>query len=96
VHSSNAAHDVHIALIGDRLGLFAQDERQFTQSLVSTVGLRVERNDTAGTHWRPRAALTWKAAESTPLKDSYGRANRAPNAHQSKFDNGVDQTAFCQ
>ena len=96
MHSSNAAHDVHIALTGDLLGLFAKDERQFTQSLVSTVGLRVDRNGNAGTHWRPRAALTGKATEITPLKDLYGRANRAPNAHEGKFDNGVDQTAFCQ
>jgi iron complex outermembrane receptor protein len=90
-NSSNAANDVHIALTGYRLGFFGQDEWQITQTLASTVGLRVDRNDTTGTHWSPRAALIWRAAESTTLKALYGRANRAPNAYESKFGNGVDQ-----
>jgi iron complex outermembrane receptor protein len=91
--SSGATNDVHIALTGYRLGVFAQDEWQITQTLASTVGVRVDRNDLTGTHWSPRAALIWTPAQSTTLKALYGRANRAPNAFESKFGNGIDQTS---
>ncbi|WP_428422508.1 TonB-dependent receptor plug domain-containing protein [Methylibium sp.] len=90
---SQPANDIHISAPGYRAGVFAQDEWRLAGSLTTTLGLRIDRNDVTGTALSPRAALIWQATPATTLKALYGKAHRAPNAFESKFDDGVSQVA---
>ena len=65
---------------GYRLGLYVQDEWHLSETLVSTLGLREDRNDRTGTKASPRVALVWRPASYTTIKALYGRAHRAPAA----------------
>jgi len=98
--SEQAVHDLAtpvndfvIRSPGYRAGLYAQDEWRIAPTLSTTLGLRVDRNDTTGTQASPRAALIWQATTRTTLKALYGRAHRAPNAYERDYADGVSQIA---
>lgn len=67
---------------GWRAGVYVQDEWRMSESLVATLGLRVDRNNVNGTELSPRAALIWQAAPASTFKLMAGRAHRAPNASE--------------
>ncbi len=90
---SNPANDVFIPGSGWRAGVFLQDEWNLSPGLVTTLGLRLDRNDLGDTSASPRAALIWQATPTTTLKALYGRAHRAPNAYERDYDDGVSQVA---
>jgi outer membrane receptor protein involved in Fe transport len=74
---------------GYRAGVYAQDEWQLADTVSTSLGLRVDRNDTTGTRLSPRAALIWQAAPELTLKTIYGRAHRAPNSYERDYDDGI-------
>ena len=84
---------VHIDGKGYRAGLFGQHEWQISPSLSSTLGLRVDRNNSTGTRASPRAALIWQASAWTTLKLLYGTAQRAPNAYERDYHEKNSQVA---
>ncbi len=75
---------------GWRAGVYAQDEWRMSESLVATLGLRVDRNSANGTQSSPRAALIWQAAPASTLKLMAGRAHRAPNTAERDWAFGED------
>ena len=83
---ANAAGNMYIPRSGYRAGLYGQDEWHLTSWLESTLGLRIDRNDSTGTALSPRVALIWQAAASTTVKALYGVAHRAPNAFEDSTD----------
>ncbi len=90
---ANPANDIVIPGSGYRVGLYAQDEWRIGKTLTSTLGLRVDRNDTTGTKLSPRAALIWQTTPATTIKALYGRAHRAPSANERNYDDGFAQVA---
>jgi iron complex outermembrane receptor protein len=90
---SNPANDVDIRSSGWRAGVYAQDEWTLSDSLTATLGLRFDRNNFTGSALSPRAALVWRARPDTTLKAMYGRAQRAPNAYERDYGDGVSQVA---
>jgi outer membrane receptor protein involved in Fe transport len=85
--------NVSILGSGWRAGMYAQDEWTFSESLSSTLGLRVDRDNVTGTSLSPRAALIWKATPETTLKALYGRAHRSPNTFERDYQDSVTQIA---
>jgi outer membrane receptor protein involved in Fe transport len=86
---ANPANDVVVRKSGYRIAFYAQDEWQIADSLSATLGFRLDRNDVTGTQVSPRAGLIWRTLPETTLKALYGRANRAPNAFESGYDDGL-------
>lgn len=84
-------NDLVIPGSGWRLGAYLQDEWAWSDALVATLGLRVDRNDVTGNAVSPRAALIWKATPQTTVKALYGRAHRAPNAFERDYGDGYSQ-----
>jgi len=82
----NPAGTMYIPRSGYRAGLYGQDEWRLSNTLESTLGLRIDHNDVVGTATSPRAALIWHAAEATTVKAMYGIAHRAPNAFEDSTD----------
>ncbi|MFO1288817.1 MAG: TonB-dependent receptor, partial [Rubrivivax sp.] len=76
-----------------RVGVYAQDEWRLDPALLATLGLRIDRNDTAGSRFSPRAALIWQATPATSFKALFGRAHREPNAYERDYEDGVSQIA---
>lgn len=85
--------DMRILRAGWRAGIYFQDEWRLADAWSATLGLRVDRNDIAGTQLSPRAGLIWQAAPATTLKALYGRAHRTPNSYERNYDDGVSQVA---
>lgn len=77
---------VEIPGSGWRVGVYAQDEWALSDTLTTTLGLRLDRNDVTGNELSPRAALIWNASDATTVKAMYGRAHRAPNAFERDYD----------
>ncbi len=86
---ASTAADVMIQRDGYRAGIYAQDEWQLSATVTTSLGLRVDRNDTTGTRTSPRAALIWQATPALTLKTIYGRAQRAPNSYERDYDDGT-------
>ena len=91
--TSAPANDIVVPGSGYRQGVYVQDEWRASESLVATVGLRLDHNDRTGTQASPRAALVWQAGTATTLKALYGRAHRAPNSFERDYADGVSQVA---
>lgn len=83
-----ATQDLLIQRDGYRRGIYVQDEWQVADSVSTSLGLRLDRNDMTGTRISPRAALIWQAAPNLTLKTLYGRAHRAPNSYEHDYDDG--------
>jgi outer membrane receptor protein involved in Fe transport len=77
-----------IARDGYRIGLYAQDEWRLNDHFSTSLGLRLDNNDSTATRLSPRAALIWRATPSLSVKTLYGRANRAPNSYERDYDDG--------
>ena len=88
---AHPANDIVLPGSGYRAGLYAQDEWRLGQTLMATLGLRLDRDDATGTKLSPRAALIWQAAPATTVKALYGRAQRAPNVYEHYFGDGLVQ-----
>ncbi len=83
--------DLLIQRDGYRAGIYAQDEWQLADTFSTSLGMRVDRNDTNGTNGTrlsPRAALIWQVTPALTLKTLYGRAHRAPNSYERDYDDG--------
>ncbi len=89
VPPSPFSSDLLIQRDGYRVGVYAQDEWQLAATVSTSLGLRVDRNDTTGTRMSPRAALIWQATPALTLKTIYGSAQRAPNSYERDYDDGV-------
>lgn len=89
----NASNNLVIPGSGWRTGVYVQDEWMLGDTLTSTLGIRVDRNNVTGTDLSPRAALIWQATPDTVLKALYGRAHRTPNVYERAFDDGLSQVA---
>jgi iron complex outermembrane receptor protein len=87
------ANDVQIPGSGYRVGLYAQDEWRVSETLLGTLGLRVDRNDATGTKLSPRVAVIWQGTPASTFKLLFGRAHRAPNAYERNYDDGFAQVA---
>jgi iron complex outermembrane receptor protein len=87
------SYDIDIDRSGFRAGIYAQDEWRLSDTLTSTVGLRMDRNNTTGTKLSPRLGLIWQALPTTTLKALYGRAHRAPNAYEREYYDDEVQVA---
>jgi outer membrane receptor protein involved in Fe transport len=70
---------------GWRAGLYAQDEWRLSETLVATVGGRVDRNSIHGTRLSPRLAFIWRPEPASTLRLLYGTAHRAPNAYETNW-----------
>jgi iron complex outermembrane receptor protein len=85
--------DVYVPGSGYRAGLYAQDEWRIIGTLVATMGLRIDNNNSAGTQSSPRAGLIWQAGPATTFKALYGRAHRAPNAYERDYADTITRVA---
>ncbi|WP_082876686.1 TonB-dependent receptor plug domain-containing protein [Hydrogenophaga crassostreae] len=85
IDPADSANNLLIRSPARRVGIYGQDEWHLADDLTATLGLRMDRNSTTGTHISPRAALIWQAAPSTTLKALAGRAHRAPNANERDY-----------
>lgn len=67
-------------------GYYLQDEFHILKNLILNGGVRVDVYENFGESINPRAALLWKARDSTLLRLTYGEAFRAPNAYELYYD----------
>jgi iron complex outermembrane receptor protein len=81
--------DVAVLRKGWRLGVFVQDEWSLTDHLSTTLGMRLDSNNTTARALSPRAGVIWKAGADTTLKTLYGRAHRAPNVFERDYNDGA-------
>ena len=70
---------------GWRAGLYAQDEWRLSDTLVATLGGRVDRDSSQGTRFSPRLAFIWRPQPASTLRLLYGSAHRAPNAYETNW-----------
>lgn len=89
---ANPGNNISISSSGTRTGVYTQDEWRISDTLTSTLGLRID-SDGTNNSTSPRAALIWQAAPPTTVKALYGRAHRAPNAGERDYDDGFSQVA---
>ncbi|XPF93347.1 TonB-dependent receptor domain-containing protein [Colwellia sp. RE-S-Sl-9] len=71
---------------GDSISLtsvFAQDEIQLGESLIATLGARIENSEEYGTHTSPRAYLVYSINDDVVIKGGVGKAFRAPTLFES-------------
>lgn len=87
------ANNLDIPSDGFRIGFYAQDEWQCSDTVTATLGLRLDRDNISGTRASPRAALIWQATPATTVKLLYGRAHRSPNFFERDYYDGVAQVA---
>ncbi len=57
---------------------YLQDEYQIFDPLLLVVGVRFDEHSDFGSHWTPRASLTYSILKQLRLKASYGEGFRAP------------------
>jgi outer membrane receptor for ferrienterochelin and colicins len=65
---------------------YLQDEFQVTASLALIAGLRHDDYSTAGSSTNPRAAIVFNPTPSSTAKLLYGRAFRAPNIYETRYE----------
>ena len=90
---ANPSRSLLIARSGYRAGIFAQDEWRVTDGVVTTFGLRVDRSELTNATISPRLAFIWQPTRDTTLKALYGQAQRAPNAFERDYSDGISQMA---
>ncbi len=66
--------------------LYLQDEIDLTDTLLFTLGARLDDHDVFGNETSPRASIVWNTTERLSLKASYGHGFRAPNIKQVSAD----------
>jgi outer membrane receptor for ferrienterochelin and colicins len=62
----------------DNVSGYLQDEYRIFDPLLLVVGIRFDEHSDFGTHWTPRASLTYSILENLRFKASYGEGFRAP------------------
>jgi iron complex outermembrane receptor protein len=65
---------------------YLQDEFQVTPFLALIAGLRHDDYSTVGSSTNPRAAIVFNPAPSSTAKLLYGRAFRAPNIYETRYE----------
>jgi iron complex outermembrane receptor protein len=80
---ANPANNIYQHSSGVRVGVYAQDEWRLSNTLASTLGLRIDRNNTTGSDLSPRLGLIWQATPETTTKVLYGIAHRAPSVNEN-------------
>ena len=70
-----------------RWGAFAQDEIKLLESLTLYAGVRLDQYQTFGSITSPRIGLIYKPVTTTTFKFLAGRAFRAPNEYELRFEN---------
>jgi outer membrane receptor for ferrienterochelin and colicin len=90
---ASATTDLLIERDSYRAGIYAQDEWQLSDTVSTSLGLRLDRNDVNGTRLSPRAAVIWRTTPALTLKTLYGRAQRAPNSYERDYDDGLSLVA---
>jgi outer membrane receptor protein involved in Fe transport len=73
----------------DTISGYVQDEYQVTDNLAVTGGVRYDRYSTGQSAVNPRGALVFNATPSSTLKLLYGRAFRAPNIYETRYQDPV-------
>ena len=90
---SSSIYNVSVPRSGWRVGVYVQDEWTVSESVHTTLGLRMDRNNVTGSSVSPRVGLIWQAAPATTVKVLYGRAHRAPNAFERDYGDESTQIA---
>jgi outer membrane receptor protein involved in Fe transport len=81
--------NVRFADRGYRHGLYVQDEWQWAPTATATLGLRLDRNNSTGTHASPRLGVVWHASPATTWRALAGRAHRAPTLFERRFEDAL-------
>ena len=68
---------------------YLQDEFQVTPSLAVIAGLRHDHYSTVGSSTNPRAAIVFNPSQSSTAKLLYGRAFRAPNIYETRYESEI-------
>jgi outer membrane receptor protein involved in Fe transport len=89
IYPSQQHPDLKLRDQGFRNGLYVQDEWQWAPSVTATLGLRLDHNNSTGTHSTPRLGVVWHASEATTLRALAGRAHRAPTMFERQFADGL-------
>lgn len=69
--------------------LFLEDEWQMTDDFALTLGLRMDKEKTAGVHWSPRVYGVYKLTDHWTLKGGVSTGFRAPSMRQTIPDWGA-------
>jgi outer membrane receptor protein involved in Fe transport len=88
------SRDVELEPRRERAALFATHRWQWSEALVSELGLRAQRTVTAGTtseEWiyDPRVNLRWQLAASTSLRAHWGRFHQTDEVQELKVEDGL-------
>ncbi len=62
-----------------QFALFAEDEWHLLESLALTGGMRMDKHQTYGERWSPRAYLVYNASDSVTIKGGWASAFKAPS-----------------
>jgi len=81
---------VNINPLIQRSSLFIQDEWRIDQSLLLSLGLRMDKATGTKPSRSPRLGLIWQPAPAWTAKLLTGRAFRTANAYESQFTDGVN------
>ncbi|MFA7668927.1 MAG: ligand-gated channel protein [Burkholderiaceae bacterium] len=68
---------------------FLEDEWQMTDTFALTLGLRMDKEKTAGVHWSPRIYGVWQLADNWTLKGGVSTGFKAPSMRQTIPDWGA-------
>ncbi len=71
--------------------LYVQDERQLSEKLALTLGLRHDNHCEFQDSTTPRVALVYHPSQRTTFKLLYGHAFRAPNQYEANYEDPVEQ-----
>jgi outer membrane receptor for ferrienterochelin and colicins len=67
------------------ISAYVQDEVQFLENLIATIGVREDKYSTVGRRFNPRASFVYFPFPATTIKLLYGEAYRAPNVYELHF-----------
>ncbi len=92
----NELNDTTTNTISDRsdierwqYALFLEDEWQMTDSFALTLGLRMDKEKTAGVHWSPRIYGVYQLTDNWTVKGGVSTGFRAPSMRQTIPDWGA-------
>jgi len=81
----------------DLLSVFGQDEIELSDSLIATIGARIEDSQNYGSHLSPRGYLVYSLNDDIVIKGGVGTAFRAPTLFESSTSfSSVSCRGACQ